>query len=361
MTRFPAIFLFAAMALAQNNPLLNTNDANALALRISQLMESTAATLPGLVQTGAVLTQNAKQDVTALQANANNSPLTFDFLTQVRAYLALSDTIPKPYPMPETAGKQFAELREDVERFQAHFRALLGQKENQLRAPDRDNVRRYADANAKLNPPAPNVTRVVFMGDSITDFWRLNEYFTGREYINRGISGQITGEILGRMKADVIDLHPKAMLILAGTNDISRGVAIKTIEDNLDMIGDLCHSNGVKPVFASITPVSDYHKAENPRYEMTKTRPIPTIVEVNNWLREYCQRHNYVYVDYYNALRDSNGFLGADLADDGLHPNAKGYRIMAPLAVKGLDQALTETTPEEQPAAKKKLSLPFVK
>jgi lysophospholipase L1-like esterase len=163
------------------------------------------------------------------------------------------------------------------------------------------------------------------------------------------------------MKADVIDLHPKAVLILAGTNDISRGIPVKTIEDNLSMIGDICHANGIVPVFASITPVSDYHKAENPRYEMTKTRPIATIVEINNWLREYCQSHHYVYVDYYNALRDSNGVLGADLADDGLHPNAKGYRIMAPLALKGLDQALSETSPDEQPASKKKRVLPFVK
>ncbi len=127
--------------------------------------------------------------------------LSFDFINQARAYLAITDSIPKPFPMPETSRKQFIELREDVERFQAHFQALLDQKERQLRVIDRDNLHRYADANAKLNQPAPNLTRVVFMGDSITDFWRLNEYFTGREYINRGISGQITGEMLGRMKA----------------------------------------------------------------------------------------------------------------------------------------------------------------
>jgi lysophospholipase L1-like esterase len=361
--RLLAIFLLGAFStLAQNalnDSLLNATDANALALRISQLMESTAATLPGLVQAGASLTQSAKLDVTAMQANANNTPLSFDFINQARAYLAITDSIPKPFPMPETSRKQFIELREDIERFQAHFQALLDQKEKQLRVIDRDNLHRYADANTKLNQPAPNLTRVVFMGDSITDFWRLNEYFTGREYINRGISGQITGEMLGRMKADVLDLHPKAMLIMAGTNDIARGIAVTTIENNLSMIGDLCHANGIHPVFASITPVSDYHKAENPRNEMTKTRPIPTIVEINNWLREYCQKNHYVYVDYYNSLRDSNGFLGADLADDGLHPNAKGYRIMAPLASKGVDQALSETSPEEQPNTKKKRALPF--
>jgi len=159
----------------------------------------------------------------------------------------------------------------------------------------------------------------------------------------------------------VLDLHPKAVLFLAGTNDISRGVTVKAIEDNLSMMADLCRANGIKPVFASITPVSDYHKAENPRNEMTKTRPIAKIVEVNNWLRDYCQKNHYVYVDYYNALLDTNGVLGADLADDGLHPNAKGYRIMAPLAVKGLDQALSETSPDEQPNSKKKRVLPIGK
>src|ERR1700761_3223677 len=203
--RFAPIFLMPAVLLAQSSPLLNANESNALALRISQLMESTSATLPGLVQTGATLTQNAKKDVTALSGTANNSPTTFDLLNQARAYLALSDSIPKPYPMPETARKQFVELREDVQRFESHFQALLEQKERQLRPPDRDNVNRYSEANGKLNAPAPNATRVVFMGDSITDFWRLNEYFSGREYINRGISGQVTDEILARMKPDVID------------------------------------------------------------------------------------------------------------------------------------------------------------
>jgi lysophospholipase L1-like esterase len=360
--RLPALFLLAATAFAQNTPsLLNSNDSNALALRISQLMESTAATLPGLVQTSANLSAAAKKDVAGLQATPNNSPISFDFLNQARAYLALTDSIPKPFPMPETARKQFIELREGVERFGAHFQGLLDQKERQLVAPDRDNLHRYADADAQLSPPSPKLTRVVFMGDSITDFWRLNEYFAGREYINRGISGQITGQMLGRMKSDVLDLHPKAVLFLAGTNDISRGVTVKAIEDNLSMMADLCRANGIKPVFASITPVSDYHKAENPRNEMTKTRPIAKIVEVNNWLRDYCQKNHYVYVDYYNALLDTNGVLGADLADDGLHPNAKGYRIMAPLAVKGLDQALAETSPDEQPNSKKKRILPIGK
>ena len=337
---------------------MTADDANDLALRISQLMESTAAVLPGLIQTGNILIQSAKADAAALRANDNNGPLTLELLTHARAYLALTDTMPKPFPMPETARKQFVELREDIDRFASHFQALLNQKERQLISPDRDNLGRYAEADANLSAPSPKVTRVVFIGASIIDFWRLNEYFTGREYINRGISGQITGQMLGRLKTDVLDLHPKAVLILGGANDIARGVSPHTTENNFSAIADLCRANGVRPVFASLTPVSDYHKAENPRYEMTKTRPPAAIVEINNWLRAYCASHHYVYVDFYNALKDTNGAFGADLSDDGLHPNAKGYRIMAPLAIKALDQALVETSPEEQPAGKKKRALP---
>jgi lysophospholipase L1-like esterase len=365
MKLLASLFFVSYLLLAQTNGqstlLLNTNDANQLALRISQLIESTATVVPGLVKTSAIVSDNARQSAADLKVTPNSAPLTEGLLGHARAYLALTDAMPKPYPMPETARKQFIELREDVDRFESHFQALLEQKERQLRAPDRDNLKRYADANSKLSAPSPNTTRVVFMGDSITDFWRLNEYFSGREYINRGISGQVTGEMLGRMKADVLDLHPKAMLILAGTNDISRGVSVTAIENNLSMMADLCTSHGIKLVFASILPVSDYHKSENPSYERTKTRPPATIVEINNWMREYCQAHNYVYVDYYNALKDVNGVLGADEADDGLHPNAKGYRIMAPLALKGLDQALSENSPKEQPVDKKKKLLGFGK
>ena len=354
-----ALLLLASAAYAQTQPapatpLLNTADAAQLTIRIGQLMESTAAVVPGMGKTSAILAENARQTLSAMQVTPNNSALTYDFLGQARGYLALLDAMPKPYPLTDTARKQFMELRDSVERLDNHLRALLDQKERQLRNPDRDNLRRYAEANAKLNPPTPNFTRVVFFGDSITDSWRLNEYFTGRDYVNRGISGQVTGEMLGRMKADVIDIQPRAMLILAGTNDIARGVAVRTIENNLSMIGDLCKANHIIPLFASITPVSDYHKRENPRYEMTATRPPSAINEVNTWLREYCRSRNYVYVDYWSALKDANGMMPADLADDGLHPNAKGYRIMAPIAVKALDEALSERSPEQQQPQKKR-------
>jgi lysophospholipase L1-like esterase len=362
MKVFAFLLLSFACASAQTQPapatpLLNTAAAGELANRIGQLMESTAAVVPGMGKTSAIIAENARQTLSAMQVTPDSSALTYEFLSQARGYLALLDAMPKPYPLPDAARKQFTELRDSVERLDNHLRALLDRKEVQLRNPDRDNLRRYADANAKLNAPTPNFTRVIFYGDSITDFWRLNEYFTGRDYVNRGISGQVTGEMLGRMKADVIDLHPHAMIILAGTNDISRGVAIHTIENNLSMIGDLCKANHIVPIFASILPVSDYHKRENPRFEMTKTRPPGAIVDINNWMREYCRSRNFVYVDYWSAMKDANGMLPADLADDGLHPNAKGYRMMAPIAVQGLDEALSERSPEQQPPAKKRKSI----
>jgi lysophospholipase L1-like esterase len=233
-----------------------------------------------------------------------------------------------------------AELRESLDRIEAHFRALLAFKEAQLRNPDRDNLRRYAEANEKLPAPAPNRPRVVFLGDSITDGWRLNEYFPDRDFVNRGIGGQISGEMLGRMKADVIDLQPRAVLVLAGTNDIARGVPPKVIQDNLTMIADLADHHKIKPLFASLLPISDYHKGVNPQFERSRQRPPQSIAAMNQWIRGFCAKRDYTFVDYYSETADASGFLKADLGDDGLHPNAKGYRVMAPVALEAIEKTL---------------------
>lgn len=352
MRWFFAIFLSLALmrpALPQPNgqqqtALLSSTDAEQLFRRTVQLMESTTIAVPGLARAGAPVMENARQALINLQNSQRNSGFTWDFLSNVRAYLALTDSVPKPYPFPDEARRQFSELRDSAERLESHFRALLDEKERQLRNPDRDQLRRYAEANEKLGPPSPGAPRVVFLGDSITDGWHLNEYFTGRDFVNRGISGQITGEMLGRMKADVIDLKPRAMLVLAGTNDIARGVPVKTIENNLTMIAELAQFNNIKPMFASILPVSDYHKDANPRFEMTRSRPPATIAEVNGWLQQYCNRNSFVYVDYASAMTDKAGYLQADLADDGLHPNSKGYRVMAPIALAAIDRVAVEQT-----------------
>jgi lysophospholipase L1-like esterase len=336
-------------------PLLGAKDANQLVTRAVQLMESTAAAVPGLPAASEPLRHAAEQTLAALLRTPQDAVSTYRFAGQLNAFLALSEVYPRPAPFPQTAAEQFAELREARERLQLHLGALLeaNVRTAQARDADPNNLKRYADANTKLLPPG-KVPRVVFLGDSITDLWRLNEYFPGRDFVNRGISGQTTTQMLGRFLQDVAALRPKAVLILAGTNDIARGIPVNGIEDNLTMMGELAKAHGMKPLFASILPVSDYHKSEDPRYEMTKVRPPASIQQVNVWLREYCRREGFTMVDYYAAMADSNGQLPADEAEDGLHPNAKGYRIMSPVALQAIDRALAVTPAVEAAPAPSK-------
>ena len=190
--------------------LLSNQEAQKLEQRTVQLMESTGLAVPGLARAGAPALEDARQALSNLETAPQNAAVTFTFLGDARAYLAIADTVPKPYPFPEEGRRQFGELREAVDRIDAHFRALLDSKDAQLRNPDRDNLKRYAEANQKLGPPSPQKPRVVFLGDSITDGWRLNEYYgSERDFVNRGIGGQITGEMLGRMQADVIEHPPR--------------------------------------------------------------------------------------------------------------------------------------------------------
>ncbi len=350
----PAL-LWMATASAQQDTLLANRDALALCDRVVQLMDSTRVVIPEMARAGEPLAENARQALATMRAGAQqNSTLVYTFTWNLRAYLALADAVPKPYPFPEAASKQLAELRDAEDRLASHLRALLASKEAQLLSPDRDNLQRYSDENLKVGPPQATKPRVVFLGDSITDMWRLNEYFpSDRDFVNRGISGQITGQMLARMQADVIDLKPSVIVVLAGTNDIARGAQLKTIEDNLTMIAELAEYAKIKPVFASLLPVSDYHKDQDPQYEQTKRRPPQTIQALNSWLTKFCRDHNYPYLDYHSQLVDPSGFLKTDLSDDGLHPNAKGYRVMAPVALAALDKIL-KPTPEQ-----KKRRFPF--
>jgi len=337
----PLLLAAALPAQAADNPLLSPAEAARTFTRAVQLVESTMITVPGLARAAAPVLENCKQSRLNLEAAGNrHAGQTYALLMNLRAYLALADSMPKPYPFPREAAAQFTELRGLIQRIDSHFRALLEQLEARLRNPDRDNLRRYAEANLKLGPPQPNRPRVVFLGDSITDGWRLNEYFPGRDFVNRGISGQITGEMLGRMKADVIDLKPAAVVILAGTNDIARGVPVSTIENNLIMMAELAKLHRIKVILASLLPIHDYNKDQNPRYERSRQRPPKTILELNDWIRAYCRRNRLTYLDYFSALVDANGFLQKDLADDGLHPNAAGYRVMAPLALQAIDRVV---------------------
>jgi lysophospholipase L1-like esterase len=343
-----ALFLCLPGAWTQD-ALLSNRDAVQLYGRAVNLMDSTKVVVPELARAGEPLAENARQALATMKVTSpQDSRLTYTFLTNLRAYVVLADSLPKPYPFPEEPRKQFYELRDTLDRVQSQFRALLNRKEAELRNPDRDNLKRYAEANKNLIPPQADNPRVVFLGDSITDSWRLNEYFPERDFVNRGISGQITGQMLGRMKADVIDLKPSAILVLGGTNDIARGVPVSTIQENLTMIGDLADAHNIKPLFASLLPVSDYHKDSNPSYERTKLRPPATISALNEWLRSFCRQRKYTYIDYYSQLVDTNGFLKGDLSDDGLHPNSAGYRLMAPLAFQAIDSVVKAPPPRKK-------------
>ena len=162
------------------------------------------------------------------------------------------------------------------------------------------------------------------------------------------------GEMLGRMQADVIANRPAAMLILAGTNDIARGVALETIQNNISMIGDLAEKHQIKVIIASVLPTSDHHKDKNPRFEMTKGRPLAVIGELNTFLAALCQKRGYTYLNYFDAMKDATGQLKAELADDGLHPNTEGYKVMAPLALAAIEKTLGAPKLPVQQTGKKK-------
>ena len=348
-----------AVSLSAQQPqsqLLNNSQVLSSYQRIVQLMEAATVAIPELSRAGAPIIENTRQALTNLRVNTANAALNYTFLTNARAYLALTDAVPKPFPFPDEAQRQLHELRDAVARTDSHFRALIDLKDRQLRSSDPDNLARYADLDSRTGPPKPDKPRVVFLGDSITDGWRLNEYFPDRDYINRGISGQITIQMLGRMEADVIRLQPAVLVVLAGTNDIARDIQLTTIEDNLTAIADLADEHKVKLILASVLPVSDYHKDVNPAYEMTRTRDPALIRTLNGWIQSFCTRRNYVYLDYYSEMVDSAGRMKKDLADDGLHPNSAGYRIMAPVALRAIDSVVHSAVPAPpKPPRKRKL------
>jgi lysophospholipase L1-like esterase len=356
-----AALVFLTGALAQSpapesgTPLLGDKAAQDLATRMLQLMESTAVAVPGLIHASEPVRQNAEATLGALRRGKQDIALTWGFVNQVRAYLALSDSIPRPSVFPPAADQQFAELREDLQRMQRHFEAMLeaGSEGMRARAADPSSLKRYADANSKITPPGKQA-RVVFLGDSITEGWRLNEYFTGSDFVNRGIEGQTTAQMLGRFLQDVVALRPRAVLIFGGTNDIGYGIAQGAIEDNLTMMGDLARAHGIKPLFASVLPAGDYHKDADPEYEMTRTHPPAAIRQLNRWLQEYCRKENFSYVDYYAAMADKTGQMPADLSDDGLHPNAKGYRVMSPVTLGAINRILLGAGPTEEAPARRR-------
>ena len=209
---------------------------------------------------------------------------------------------------------------------------------------DFGELSRYRDANAALPPPAAGENRVVFFGDSITDMWHLDESFPGKPYINRGIGGQTTPQMLVRFREDVINLQPKVVVILAGTNDIAGNTGPMTldeIEANYSSLAELATTHKIRVVFSSVLPVHNYTPQSQ---ELFAQRSPAKILELNHWLKNYCAVNGHIYLDYFSAMVDDKGLLKRDLAEDGLHPNKTGYKIMAPLAESAIAQALSGTT-----------------
>lgn len=205
------------------------------------------------------------------------------------------------------------------------------------------------------------------MGDSITDSWRLADYFPGKPYVNRGISGQTTPQMLVRMYPDVIDLKPAALVILGGTNDLARNTGPETaemIQENVMAMTELAQAHGIKVILCSVTPISDYpfqqsqQAAQNQpadrggagapgggrgfaaRRRQTDQRPPADILKLNAWMRDYASRSGAIYADYFSALVDERGWLKVDLSADGLHPNPDGYKLMVPVVESAIQKAL---------------------
>lgn len=203
---------------------------------------------------------------------------------------------------------------------------------------DWPNLAKYREANAKLGLPAEGESRVVFLGDSITQGWDLSAFFKDKPYVNRGISGQTTPQILLRFRQDVLALKPERVVILAGTNDVAENTGPTTlgmIEDNLKSMAELAQGNGVRPILASVLPAAVYPwKPE--------IHPIDKILELNRWMKEYAAKEGIVYLDYYSSLVNDQHGLSTEFSGDGVHPNAAGYAIMAPLVADAIARSKSQ-------------------
>lgn len=202
------------------------------------------------------------------------------------------------------------------------------------------NFARYKEANATLGPPSATENRVVFMGNSITQGWvrASPEFFADKPYVGRGISGQTTPQMLVRFRADVINLKPKVVVILAGTNDIAGNTGPSTlemIEDNIASMAQLAKVNNIRVVLSSVLPAYDYPWKPG-------LNPAEKIVTLNTWIKEYAEKNDMVYLDYFSAMVDERKGLKTEYSKDGVHPTKEGYLVMEPLAEKAITKALAQ-------------------
>jgi len=226
------------------------------------------------------------------------------------------------------AAQQPAPSAEELEARLRAYARLLG---------DWAGLTRYGSENTELPKPKPGERRVVFFGDQITEAWgRGRPFFPGRAYVNRGIAGQTTAQMLVRFRQDVVSLAPAAVVIQGGTNDIASLLTPGTealVLDNIRSMTEIAKANGIRVILASVTPVCDC------TVEQTAARPQGKLIGLNGALRDYAAESGLVFLNYYAALVDGRDFK-ADLTVDGLLPNDAGYAMMVPLAEQAIAQAL---------------------
>ena len=209
---------------------------------------------------------------------------------------------------------------------------------NTVIAQDWANLNYYRKANTLLENPADNEDRIVFMGNSITEFWKNvhPDFFVGKTYVNRGIGGQTTSQMLLRFRADVINLHPKVVVFLGGTNDIAGNtgnVTLDMIEDNIFSMIELARANDISVVLCSVLPVFEYPWSPG-------KQPAEKIIELNKALRFYAETHGIIFVDFHTPMKDERNGLRLELGEDGVHPNVSGYLIMEPLVEEAIRKEL---------------------
>lgn len=203
---------------------------------------------------------------------------------------------------------------------------------------DWSNLGRFKEANKELGKPKNGEDRIVFMGNSITIGWSRShpEFFEGKPYVNRGISGQTTPQMLLRFKQDVVNLNPKVVVICAGTNDIAENTGYAStlmIMDNLTSMAEIAKANGIKVILASVHPAFEYPWRKG-------IKPNERIPELNAAIKKYAQANGIIYLDYFAAMNDGNNGLRKELTYDGVHPTKEGYLIMEPLVEKAISEAL---------------------